>query len=220
MSAVHRYLIATALVACASQPSQPRHHSMPHRFEHADEWAKVFDDPARDAWQHPDDVMRALELTTVMSVADIGAGTGYFTMRLARAVPEGQVIATDVEPDMVRYLTERAEREHVRNVTAVVSGADDPALAPASVDRVLIVDVWHHVNDRRRFATKLAAALRPGGAIAIVDFTMAASHGPPREHRLTPDAIIADLAAAGLDAKVSPIALPDQFIVVAYRREY
>ena len=84
---------------------------MPHRFEHADAWAKQFDDPSRDAWQQPDKVIAALGLEPAMSVADVGAGTGYFTVRLARAVPQGQVIATDIEPDMVRYLGERASVE-------------------------------------------------------------------------------------------------------------
>jgi SAM-dependent methyltransferase len=191
---------------------------MPHRFEHADEWAKQFDDPSRDAWQQPDQVIAALALEPTLTVADVGAGTGYFTVRLARAVPQGQVIATDIEPDMVRYLGERAGREHLTNVRAVLAGAADPHLDPASVDRILVVDVWHHVADRVRYAQGLAKALRPGGMLAIVDFTLAATHGPPKHHRLAPDAIVADLRAAGLDASVSPTQLPEQYIVVGMKR--
>lgn len=191
---------------------------MPHRFEHADDWAKDLDNPARDAWQHPDDVVAALELRAGMTVADVGAGTGYFTVRLSRAVPDGQIIATDIEPDMVRYLAERAQREGLANIRAVRAGADDPNLAPASVDRILVVDVWHHLGDRARYAAGLAAALRPGGRLAIVDFTAAATHGPPPAHRLAPAAIVADLQTAGLDASVSPVALPQQYIVIGVRR--
>ena len=191
---------------------------MVHRFENAEAWAKVFDDPARDAWQHPDDVVAALGLSPTMTVADIGAGTGYFTVRLARAVPGGQVIATDIEPDMVRYLGDRARRERLGNVRAVLATGDDPQLAPTSVDRVLVVDVWHHVANRGVYAKALAAALRPGGQIAIVDFTQEATHGPPREHRLRPEVIIADLQGAGLDASLAPTSLPDQFIVLGTRR--
>jgi len=191
---------------------------MPHRFEHADEWAKEFDDPSRDAWQHPDDVLAALALRPGMVIADVGAGTGYFTVRLARAVPDGEVIATDIEPDMVRYLGERARRERLGNVRAVLAGADDPRLPAASVDRILVVDVWHHLGDRARYAAGLAAALRPGGQLAVVDFTAAASHGPPPVHRLAPAAIIADLRAAGLDASESATRLPEQYIVVGVRR--
>jgi SAM-dependent methyltransferase len=190
---------------------------MPHRFEHADDWVKAFDDPARDAWQQPDRVIAVLALAPEMTVADVGAGTGYFTVRLARAVPRGQVIATDIEPDMVRYLGERAAREHLSNVRAVLAGSADPNLAPASVDRILIVDVWHHIADRVGYATGLAKALRPGGRIAIVDFTLEATHGPPKHHRLRAEQIVADLRAAGLDASVDPTALPEQYIVVGSR---
>lgn len=191
---------------------------MPHRFERADDWVKSFENPARDAWQRPDDVLAALELGPGMAIADVGAGTGYFTVRLARAVRDGQIIATDIEPDMVRYLTERAAREGLGNVRAVKAEAADPNLPAGSVDRILVVDVWHHIADRMRYAAGLAAALRPGGKIAIVDFTMTATHGPPPKHRLAPEAIIADLRAAGLDASVSPIQLPEQYIVIGLRR--
>jgi ubiquinone/menaquinone biosynthesis C-methylase UbiE len=202
-------------------PHGAEHHhpqSMVHRFENADQWAKVFDDPARDAWQQPDAVIAALALTPAMAVADVGAGTGYFTVRLARAVPQGRVIATDIEPDMVRYLTERAQKEQLANVRAVLSGAADPKLEPASVDRILVVDVWHHIADRAHYAAGLATALRPGGQVAIVDFTQEANHGPPKQHRLLPEAIIADLRGAGLDAQLSPAKLPDQFIVIGTKR--
>ena len=190
---------------------------MPHRFEHADEWAKQFDDPSRDAWQQPDKVIAAMALEPSMTVADVGAGTGYFTVRLARAVPQGQVIATDIEPDMVRYLGERATREHLANVRTVLAGADDPHLEPASVDRILVVDVWHHLGDRARYAAGLAKALRPGGKLFVVDFTQEATHGPPKHHRLAPDAIVGDLRGAGLDASVDPTALPEQYIVVGVK---
>lgn len=191
---------------------------MPHRFEDATEWAKVFDDPARDAWQKPDAVIGALALTPAMTIADIGAGTGYFAMRLARAVPEGRVIATDVEPDMIRYLEERATREGLTNVKAVLTPPTDPQLADASLDRILVVDVWHHLGDRVGYAKALARALKPGGSIAIVDFKLEAKHGPPAKHRLAPEAIVADLAAAGLTVGVSTVDLPEQYIVIAKTR--
>jgi len=195
------------------------HHGggMPHRFEDADAWARSLDDPARDAWQQPDRVLGALALTPAMVVADIGAGTGYFAVRLARAVPRGQVIATDIEPDMIRYLTERARREGLANLRAVQTPPDSPQLAASSVDRVLVVNVWHHLGDRAAYAKQLAEALRPGGQIAVVDFKLDSSHGPPRPHRLAPEAIAADLRAAGLATEVSAVDLPEQYIVIARR---
>lgn len=186
---------------------------MHHRFEDADQWAKVFDDPERDAWQQPDRVIAALELQPGMTVADVGAGTGYFAVRLARAVPRGKVIATDIEHDMVRYLRERAGREGLANLEAKLTPVDDPQLA--GVDRVLVVDVWHHLSDRVGYAKKLGAALRPGGWIAVVDFKLDAKVGPPKQHRLPPDAIVADFTAAGLAAELATVELPEQYIVVA-----
>ncbi|MGE0551655.1 MAG: class I SAM-dependent methyltransferase [Kofleriaceae bacterium] len=191
---------------------------MHHRFDDAERWAKVFDDPARDAWQQPDKVISLLELAPEMVVADVGAGTGYFTMRLAPQVPRGQVIATDLEPDMVRHITERAKREGATNVRAIVTPPEDPQLGARSVDRILVVDVWHHLGDRAAYARKLAAALKPRGMLAIVDFKLDATRGPPKQHRLAPEAIIADLRAGGLDAELASLDLPDQYLVIARAR--
>ena len=215
-----------ALAACGSgahgesttpPPAAAHHGGMHHRFDNAEAWAKDFDAPSRDAWQQPDRVLAALELGPKMVVADIGAGTGYFAVRLARAVPDGQVIATDIEPDMIRYITERAAREGLANLRAVLTPPADPALAEGTVDRILVVDVWHHIDDRAAYARALARALRPGGKLAIVDFTRASRHGPPPEFRLAPDELVAELRGAGLAAEVSATALPDQYIVIGTR---
>lgn len=188
---------------------------MPHRFENAEQWAKVFDDPARDAWQQPAKVIEALQLAPKMTVADIGAGTGYFAVRIAKDLFEGHVIATDVEPDMIRYLQDRATRERLTNIKPVLTPPDDPKLPDGAVDRILVVDVWHHLGDRVAYAKALARGLKPDGMIAIVDFKLDATHGPPKQHRLAPEAIIADFTAAGLTATVSPTALPEQYIIIA-----
>jgi ubiquinone/menaquinone biosynthesis C-methylase UbiE len=191
---------------------------MHRRFDKADEWAPVFDDPKRDAWQQPDKVVAALALAPYMVVADVGAGTGYFEKRLADAVgPNGAVIAVDIEPDMVRYLRERAHREQTPIVEARLGEPGDPKLAPASVDRVLIVDTWHHIEDRVAYGKKLAAALKPGGFVMIVDFTQESDRGPPKQHRLPPSEVIQDLSAAGLKATVVEVGLPDQYVVKASR---
>jgi ubiquinone/menaquinone biosynthesis C-methylase UbiE len=219
-----------ALAACshpAPAPSQPvampQHdhdhhdhasHSMHHRFEHADEWTKQFDDPARDAWQQPDKVVAAMAITPGMSVADVGAGTGYFESRLSAAVgPNGKVLAVDIEPDMVRYMNERRVREKTWNVEARLGAADDPKLD--AVDRILIVDTWHHIENREAYAKKLVAALKPGGIVFVVDFKQESEKGPPKHMRIPPAQIVAELAAAGLDARQVDVDLPDQFIVSA-----
>jgi predicted methyltransferase len=150
-----------------------------HAFASAEQSAAMLDDPARDAWQRPDDVLRAMALAPSMTVAAVGAGTGYFAVRLARAVRQGAVIATDIEPDMVRYLEVRARREQLPNLRAVSASRTASGLAPNSVDAIFVVDVWHHLDDRASYARDLVAALRPGGRLIVVDFTAAAHRGPP-----------------------------------------
>lgn len=215
---VKAVLAANLVGACGAPAGHPAHggHHGHHGFANATASSKMLDDPSRDEWQRPDDVIRALALEPRMTVADVGAGTGYFAVRLARAVPEGLVIGTDIEPDMARFLEERARREQLTNLRAVTSTAHRSGLAPGSVDRILVVDVWHHLEKRQDYARDLAAALRPGGRIAIVDFTATAKHGPPASMRITPEAMIAELEAAGMKAVRSPVTLPDQYIVEAW----
>lgn len=185
-----------------------------HRFENADEWAKRFDDPSRDAWQKPAEVVALMHIEPGMTVADIGAGTGYFLPYLSKAVGEsGTVLGLDIEADMVRHMEERAVREQLGNVKARTVAIADPEISLSSTDRVLIVDTWHHIADRAAYATKIAAGLRPGGSLFIVDFTMETERGPRKSHRLTPESIIAELTEAGLVADTIVEELPDQFIV-------
>lgn len=187
-----------------------------HRFEKAEEWTKEFDNPERDAWQKPVEVVAAVNITPGMTVADIGAGTGYFEPHLSKAAgPKGRVLAVDIEPDMVRYLRERAAKEKLENVTALQAVPGGTGLSDASVDRVLIVDTWHHIPDRAGYVQQLKKALKPGGQVIIVDFTLEATKGPPKEHRLAPEQIIAELETAGFVGKAIDESLPEQYIVVA-----
>lgn len=174
----------------------------------------MFEGAERDRWQKPADVVALLELAPAMTVADIGAGTGYFLPYLSRAVPEGKVLGLDIEADMVRYIQERARRESLANVEGRVVAVDDPGLAARSVDRILIVNTWHHIPDRTDYARKLRTALAAGGTVYIVDFTRQAKHGPPREHRLEPAKVIGELEAAGFEARTVDETLPEQYVVV------
>lgn len=190
-----------------------------HRFEDADRWAKVFDDPARDVWQRPQLVVDLMRIEKGMTVADLGAGTGYFLPHLSRAVGgAGRVLALDVESDMVRHMRARVTRDQLLNVEVHAVGPDDPGLGPASVDRVLVVDTWHHIGERVAYARKLARALRPGGEVHVVDFTLEAPRGPRREHRLPPSVVVDELTKAGLQASVAAEELPDQYVVIGRLR--
>lgn len=212
-------LVAVGASCRAKEPAAPPHAGhFEHRFEKADDWVKVFDDPARDAWQKPADVIALMKIDPGSTVVDLGAGTGYFEGRLSEAVgPTGKVLALDVEPDMIRYLRARAARDKLDNVVAKLVRSDDPLLDKEGVDRILVVDTWHHVPDRPLYAARLRDGLRPGGAIFVVDFTLDASMGPPKEHRLPPEVVRAELAAVGLEAEIAPEELPEQYVVVGRR---
>ena len=205
----HRLSVACLLLTgggCAHSPhpaahdathsSASHHGAMPHRFEDADAWAKRFEDPSRDAWQQPDKVVEALALPPDAKVADVGSGTGYFAVRLARAVPQGRVYGVDVEPDMGRYLGERAKREGLSNLTPVLADAADPRI-PEPVDLVLVVDTYHHIGDREDYFRRLKGSLTPGGRLAIIDFQKGQPLGPPEAHKLAPEQVRAELEAAG-----------------------
>lgn len=188
-------------------------HTHQHSFGDAEKWAQVFDDPERDAWQKPHAVIKALALKPDARVADLGAGTGYFSARLANMLPKGRVYAVDIESDMVRYLEARAKREKLRNLTAVAGAPDDPRL-PEKVDLVLLVDVYHHIEDRARYFRKLSASLRPGGRIAVIDFTLDSPQGPPRAARVAPETVKAEMKAAGHALAAEHRFLPHQYFLV------
>jgi SAM-dependent methyltransferase len=188
-------------------------HTHQHSFSGAEQWAHVFDDPKRDAWQKPHEVIHALNLKPDAVIADVGSGTGYFAVRLANMVPQGRVYGVDVEPDMVKYLAERAKREKRGNLVAVVGAPDSPRL-PEKADLVLLVDVYHHIDDRERYFRDLRASLKPGGRIAVIDFRMDSPNGPPRAARIAPQRVIEELDRAGYHVANQHDFLPNQYFLV------
>lgn len=208
-----RWAVWVAGFLCAATVGAQTPHTHQHGFSGAEHWAKVFDDPARDAWQKPHEVVQALQLAPDAAVADIGAGTGYFAVRLAHMTPKGRVYAVDIEPDMVKYLAERAQKSGLANLTPVLAAADDPKL-PAKVDLVLMVDTYHHVGQREAYFRRLAAHLKPGGAVAIIDFTRESPVGPPPASRLAASEVKAEMQRAGYALAREHSFLPNQYFLV------
>lgn len=214
MRTVTLFALLAAAAAClaafarAQAPDTHRHH-----FRGADKWAQVFDDPKRDEWQKPAEVIAALALAPDARVADIGAGTGYFAARLARALPQGRVYGVDLEPDMVQYLAQRARREGLSNLAAVQASAADPKL-PEAVDLVLVVDTYHHIGSREAYFRRLRALLRAGGRVAVIDFNDRAPMGPPRRARIAPERVKDEMRAAGYTLAQEHAVLPYQYFLV------
>ena len=202
---------ANAWLAAPAAAQSPATHQ--HSFSGAERWAHVFDDPKRDAWQRPHEVIQALALAPDAVIADIGSGTGYFAVRLANMLPKGRVYGVDIEPDMVKYLSDRAKREGLKNVTAVAGKPGDPRL-PEKADLVVLVDVYHHVEDRERYFRNLQKSLKPGGRVAVIDFRMDSPVGPPQRTRIAPERVKDELKRAGYALAQDHAFLPNQYFLV------
>lgn len=185
---------------------------------HADPKAYIasLDNPERDLWQKPREVMAALGLTGGEQVADIGAGSGYFALRFARHVgPSGRVYAVDISPDMIRHLGEQARKAALDNVQAVLAPADDPRLPAGAIDLVFICNTWHHIADHPTYLAALRAALKPAGRLVVIDWQKDDLRaGPPPEMRVARDAVVAEFERAGFRLGGEPRLLPHQYFLI------
>lgn len=182
-------------------------------FAGAEQWVKKFDDPARDKWQRPKEVITALKIGPIDNIADIGAGTGYFSLRIARAYPGATVYAADVEPDMITYLKQQATKQDLSNHKAVLLPPDKPSL-PAKVNLVLVVDTYHHISQRISYFAALKNHLMPDARVAIIDFTAKSPEGPPPEHRLSKAELTAEMKEAGYEMSEDVELLPYQYFLI------
>ncbi len=156
------------------------------------EYAKVLEDPSRDEWQKPHEVVMALGLKPTDAVADIGAGTGYFARRFA--MHAGKVYAVDIDKDLLAI----AQKNAPQNFTTVLAAPDDPRLPENSVDLIFFCDVLHHIENRAAYYPKLAKALKPGGRIAVIEFYKKdLPIGPPASMKLSEAEVTSELGAAG-----------------------
>jgi ubiquinone/menaquinone biosynthesis C-methylase UbiE len=194
------------LISCFAAGAQVHHQEHPPRS--AGEYARVLEDPSRDAWQKPHEVIQALRLRSDEAIADLGAGSGYFTRRFARHA--GKVFAVDIDDQLLAMV----RNEKIANVETVLAAADDPKLAAASVDTIFICDVLHHIENRPAYYAKLTRALKPGGRIVVVDFYQKELPvGPPPTMKLSEDQVKQELAAAGYRLTASETMLPYQYFL-------
>ena len=228
-------LSALLLLACSATPPPARapaptaqHHSPADRgsdhdrepsathveFKDPKRWTKHFDGPKRDRWQKPDQVIAALRLTGSERVADIGAGTGYFSLRLARALSSGQVFAIELEQTMLDFIGDRAEKAGLKNIELVRGEKDDPNL-PEGLNMVLLVNTYHHISDRVKYFQGVKRHLAPGARLVIVDFRMGKLPvGPKDPHKMSRHQVLRELARAGYELCRQDDSLPYQYLLV------
>ncbi|MCK9460035.1 MAG: class I SAM-dependent methyltransferase [Proteobacteria bacterium] len=184
-------------------------------FEDVEKYITFLERPDRAVWQKPDEIVAALGLTGVETVVDLGAGSGYFTFRLAKALPQGRVVAADIEPEMIRHIHHKVTSEGIRNVEAVLIKPDDPGI-PQDADLVFVCDVLHHVPDRAAWLGKVAAEMHSGARLGLVEFKEGnLPEGPPESVKITRAQMVELAAKAGLalDAERADL-LPYQTFLV------
>lgn len=176
----------------------------------------LLEGPDRDAWQKPDRIMDALGIADGSVVADLGAGGGWLTIRLARRVgPNGIVYAEDIQKEMLEATGRRVSREGLRNVRLQMGLADDPRLPASRMDAVIILDVYNEMEDPVTLLRNVKWTLKPSGRVGIIDYKMdGGGPGPPLEERVDPAAIVRNAEAAGLRLLKRETFLPYQFFLV------
>jgi len=189
---------------------------VPHQYHpplSSEEYARVLEDPSRDAWQKPHAVLTALDLKPTDSVADIGAGSGYFARRLA--LHAARVYAVDIDEKLLAMARTKAPA----NLETVVAAPDDPRLPPQSVDMIFFCDVLHHIENRPAYYVKLTKALKPGGRIVVIDFyKKPLPVGPPESMKLSEQEVIAEFQKADFVLNKRVDILPYQYFLFFERR--
>jgi ubiquinone/menaquinone biosynthesis C-methylase UbiE len=207
-------LVGQAL-SIASAQTVPDAHEAHRLHENPAEYIAALDDPARDEYQKPHEVLQALDIKAGEIVADIGAGSGYFTLRLAHHVGQsGRVYAVDVSPDMIRHLHTKVRDARLLNVSPILAPPDDPFL-PQAVDRFVIVDVWHHVEDQPAYLSRMRKLLKPGGQIVMIDFHKRdLPVGPPASMKIAREDLLRQMTDNGFRLVKEHTFLPYQYFLV------
>jgi ubiquinone/menaquinone biosynthesis C-methylase UbiE len=209
-------LLILPLTVTAQDAVKRDEHQM-HRL-HNDPKAYIgaLEDPKRDDYQKPHEVIHALNLKSGEVIADIGAGSGYFTFHLARHVGDkGKVYAVDVSPDMILHINRRIRELKANNVVALLADPDDPLLPDQSVNRFFICEVWHHIDNQAKYLSLMKRMLKPGGEVVMIDFhKKELPVGPPMQMKIAREDVIKRLESNGYRLTKEHTFLPYQYFLV------
>jgi arsenite methyltransferase len=205
-----------AVTVYAQDPAKRDQQQMHQLHNDPKAYMKALEDPKRDEYQKPHEVLTALNIKPGEVIADIGAGTGYFTFRLAHFVgAKGKVYAVDVSPDMIRHINRRIRETNAANVVSILAEPDDPLLADRSVNRIFICDVWHHVENQTKYLSLMKKILKPGGEVVMIDFhKKELPVGPPMQMKVAREDLIKQMEANGFRLAKEHTFLPHQYFLV------
>ena len=179
-----------------------------------DDLVERFESPERDAYQKPEKVLEYLGDLSGKTIMDIGAGSGYFSVKLAKQ--GAQVIAADVDDEFQAFLKDRIEREELQNLTTRKIPYDSPGLKDGEVDMVLIVNTYHHIEDRPEYFARVKTGIKENGKLVVIDFFDADIPVGPKHHKISIDTVISELKKAGYTQfEVNVSLLPYQYIITA-----
>jgi arsenite methyltransferase len=219
MKRLYALLLASGmglLFTAADSPGQATKEQIQKMHQDPKAYIAMLENPQRDAEQKPEEVIQVLDIKPGETLADIGAGSGYFTFRFARKVGEnGRVYAVDINADMILYMNRYIRDKKIKNVTTILSAPDDPLLGDASINRFFICNTFHHIPKRPAYIALMKKMLKPGGQVIIVDYKKGQLPvGPPPEMKLARRDVIGEMEAGGFKLAKEHRFLPYQYFLV------
>ena len=209
-------ILLVPVLGSAQDAVQRDQHEMHRLHQDSQAYIKSLEDPKRDAYQKPHEVLTALNLKQGEVIADIGAGSGYFSFRFAQHVGQsGRVYAVDINPDMIVHMNRRIRELNLKNVITVLAEPGDPLLPDASVDRFFFSESWHHIENQARYLELMKRMLKPGGEIVTIDFQKKEMPvGPPLGMRIAREDLVRQMGSNGFRLVKEHKFLPYQYFLV------
>lgn len=209
-------LLVTGLSLILNGVNAEEIHHKHHPFKSINEYIERMESPDRAVWQKPEKVIDYLAIRDGDVIADIGAGSGYFSVLLSKRVGDsGRIYAVDIENEMIEYIEKRAKKERLNNIKTILSKPDDPLLLESSIDLIFICDTYHHIEGRDNYLKILKKVLKKNGRLAIVDFHVVDTPvGPPLNIRISKDKIMGEVLKAGFKLEADYYFLPYQYFLI------
>ena len=209
-------LLISQAFASAQNTSKLTMEEMHKLHQDSKAYIAMLENPARDAYQKPHEVVMSLGLKEGETIADIGAGSGYFAFRFSHHVGDnGRVYAVDINPDMIVYMNRRIRDMKVKNVVTVLAAPDDPLLMDASIDRFFICETWHHIENKTQYLALMKKMLKPGGQVIMLDYQQKdLPIGPPNEMKVAREDVIKQMQAAGFKLEKENTFLPYHYVLI------